>query len=155
MGEVTFWTVTFIHHELFIVFQIQVNLHQFVYKLVSRLSTICDRKQDFTNTLLSLVADDTDSVSKILMMMYIDGNKSWFVTCSIEQYLWLIIYKSPPNNFIHKIMEDIYMCIPVVKQRIALYKKKLSNLCINTCLLDTKEAMVRIARQPERKSSIQ
>ena len=33
---------------------------------------------------LSLVADDTDSVSKLLMMLYIDGYKSRFVACSVS-----------------------------------------------------------------------
>ena len=71
MVEVTFWI--FIHHELFIVFQAEVDLHRSVNKLDSRLSPICDLTKDFMSILplkdLSFVADDTDSVSKILMML--------------------------------------------------------------------------------------
>ena len=143
MIEVAFWT--FIHHELVIVFQIQVDLLMSVYKLDSRLSPICDLTQDFMSTLplkdLQLVADDIDSVSKILMMLYIAGYKSRFIACSVEQYLRLIIYKSPHKNIIHKIMEDVYMSIPVGKWRIALYKKILSNLCVGTCLFEPMIAM--------------
>ena len=60
-----------------------------VYKLDIRLLPICDLKWDFTSLLplkdLSLVADDTDSVSKILMMLYIAGYyKSLFVACRVS-----------------------------------------------------------------------
>ena len=86
MIEVTFWT--FIHHELVIVFQIQVDLLMSVYKLDSRLSPICDLKQDFMSTLplkdLQLYADDIDSVSKILMMLYIAGYKSRCIACRVS-----------------------------------------------------------------------
>ena len=54
----------------------------------SRLSPICNLKQDFTSLLplkdLSLVADDTDSVSKLLMMLYIVGYKSRFAACRVS-----------------------------------------------------------------------
>ena len=85
MAEVTFRT--FIHHELFIIFQIQVDLHMSVYKLDSRLPPICDLKKDFTSLLplkdISLVADDTDSVSKILMVLYIAGHGLLHVECRV------------------------------------------------------------------------
>jgi hypothetical protein len=53
---------------------------------------------------LSLVAGAISIVSKMLMMLYIAGYKSWFVPSSyiyiyrVSSTLWLIIYKNPPDS---------------------------------------------------------
>jgi hypothetical protein len=57
-------------------------------RLDSGSSPIVDLKWDFTRLValkdLSLVADDTGIVSKILMMLYIAELKSRFLACSLE-----------------------------------------------------------------------
>ena len=80
-------------------------MHMSVYeqsdKLDSLSSPIVYLKKDFTSLIalkdISLVADDTDIVSMILMMVYIAGYKSRFVACRVSNSLWLIIHKNSPD----------------------------------------------------------
>ena len=70
-------------------------MHMSVYeqsdKLDSLSSPIVYLKKDFTSLIalkdISLVADDTDIVSMILMMVYIAGYKSRFVACRVSSSL--------------------------------------------------------------------
>jgi hypothetical protein len=101
--EVTF--LTFIHHELFIVFYLYVyekSRHRFL--LLTKASIIISKstctylciylsdKLDSRSSRLivlkdlSIVSDDTGIVSKILMIMYIAGNKLWFA-CRVSSSL--------------------------------------------------------------------
>jgi hypothetical protein len=62
--------------------------------------------------------------------------RSWYIAA----HVWKIYDFKIDKNIIYKIMEDVYMSIPVGNWRIALYKKILSNLCLGTCLFEPKVA---------------